>query len=251
MPAPGLVLILGATSDIGFATARYFAANHWNVSLAARDETALQRNADDLAVRTGKGVPTRKLDILDSSSFYGFVHSFQQLPDAVICTIGLLGDQRLGETDLTEACTIIRTNFEGPALLLGCFAQAFEKRNSGTIIGVSSVAGDRGRASNYIYGSAKAGFTAFLSGLRNRLARSDVHVVTVKPGFVASRMTVGIKLPRFLTATPEEVAARIFRAHQRRVDVIYVRRIWFLIMSIIVALPERIFKKMFLPARGN
>ena len=138
----------------------------------------------------------------------------------------------------------MRTNYEGPALLLGGFAEAFVKRNSGTIIGVSSVAGDRGRASNYIYGSAKAGFTAFLSGLRNRLARTKVHVVTVKPGFVDTRMTAGMKLPRALTAKPEEVAATIFRANQKKANVVYVRRIWLVIMSIIISLPEWIFKRM-------
>ncbi len=210
MSAPGLVLILGATSDIGHATARYFAANGWSVCLAARDEVALRRNADDIAARSGRDVPVRKFDILDTGSFDDFIASLPQIPDTVVCVVGLLGDQQLAESNLTQATTIMRTNYEGPALLLGGFAEAFVKRNSGTIIGVSSVAGDRGRASNYIYGSAKAGFTAFLSGLRNRLARTKVHVVTVKPGFVDTRMTAGMKLPRALTAKPEEVAATIF-----------------------------------------
>lgn len=236
-------LILGATSDIGIATARYFAANSWSVCLAARDEAALQRNADDIAARGGTDVPVRTLDILNAASFDSFMKDLPRLPDTVVCVIGLLGNQQLGQIDLMQASTIMRTNYEGPAQLLGCFAEAFAKRNSGTIIGVSSVAGDRGRASNYIYGSAKAGSTAFLSGLRNRLARSDVHVVTVKPGFVNTRMTAGIKLPRVLTAEPEEVAAAIFRASQERADVVYVRKIWFFIMSLIAFLPERIFKR--------
>jgi decaprenylphospho-beta-D-erythro-pentofuranosid-2-ulose 2-reductase len=244
MSRPRLVLILGATSHIGFATAGYFAANGWNVCLAARDEAALKRNAADIAARSGTDVPIRKLDILDTASFDRFVEDLPQLPDTVVCVIGLFGDQRSGETDLAQGSIIMRTNFEGPALLLGCFAEAFVKRKSGTIIGVSSVAGDRGRASNYIYGSAKAGFTAFLSGLRNRLARSDVHVVTVKPGFVDTRMTAGMKLPRALTARPEEVAAAIFRANQKKPNVVYVRRIWFFIMSIVVSLPEPLFKRI-------
>ncbi len=244
MSVPKVVLILGATSHIGSATARCFTANGWNVCLAARDEAALQRSAKDIEALSKRDVPVRKLDILDTTSFDRFVEGLPQLPDTVVCVIGLFGDQQLGETDLAQASTVLRTNFEGPALLLGCFAEAFAKRKSGTIIGVSSVAGDRGRASNYIYGSAKAGFTAFLSGLRNRLAHSNVRVVTVKPGFVDTRMTAGMKLPRALTAKPEEVATAIFRANQRKTDVVYVRRIWFLIMSIIVCLPERIFKKI-------
>ncbi len=244
MSVPKVVLILGATSHIGSATARCFTANGWNVCLAARDEAALQRSAKDIEALSKRDVPVRKLDILDTTSFDRFVEGLPQLPDTVVCVIGLFGDQQLGETDLAQASTVLRTNFEGPALLLGCFAEAFAKRKSGTIIGVSSVAGDRGRASNYIYGSAKAGFTAFLSGLRNRLAHSNVRVVTVKPGFVDTRMTAGMKLPRALTAKPEEVATAIFRANQRKTDVVYVRKIWFLIMSIIVCLPERIFKNI-------
>ena len=242
MPSQSLVLILGATSGIGSATARHYAANGWRVCLAARDEAALQRCASQISTPGGTDVTTRKLDILDTPSFDRFVEDLSQLPDTVICVIGLFGDQRLGETDIATASTVIRTNFEGPALLLGRFAEAFAKRNSGTIIGVSSVAGDRGRASNYIYGSAKAGFTAYLSGLRNRLARSNVRIITVKPGFVDTRMTAGMKLPRALTARPDEVATAIFHANQKKMDVVYVRRIWFLIMSIIVFLPERLFK---------
>jgi hypothetical protein len=119
-----------------------------------------------------------------------------------------------------------------------------ERRGSGTIVGVSSVAGDRGRATNYVYGSAKAGFTAFLSGLRNRLAAAGVHVVTVKPGFVATRMTEGMKLPPALTAAPDEVARAVLTAVRQRRDTIYVRRIWWPMMVVIRLIPERIFKRM-------
>src|ERR1035437_2931643 len=100
MLASRLVLIVGATSDIGITTARYFAANGWSVCLAARDEVALQRNAEDIAARSGTHVPVRKLDILDAASFDGFVEGLSQLPDTVVCVVGLLGNQRLGETDL-------------------------------------------------------------------------------------------------------------------------------------------------------
>jgi len=107
------------------------------------------------------------------------------------------------------------------------------------------VAGDRGRGSNYVYGSAKAGFSAFLSGLRNRLAKTGVHVLTVKPGFVRTRMTAGMKLPPLLTAEPAEVGAAIFAAAEaRRADVIYVRPVWRLVMAIIRAIPERVFKRL-------
>jgi decaprenylphospho-beta-D-erythro-pentofuranosid-2-ulose 2-reductase len=122
-------------------------------------------------------------------------------------------------------------------------ANHFERRGSGTLVGISSVAGDRGRASNYVYGSAKAGFTAFLSGLRNRLAKKGVHVVTVKPGFVATRMTAGMNLPKALTAHPDDVARAVYRAFERKNDVIYILPIWWMIMRIICIIPEILFKK--------
>jgi decaprenylphospho-beta-D-erythro-pentofuranosid-2-ulose 2-reductase len=241
MSASKFVTIIGATSDIGFATARYFAANGWNVCLVGRNETAVERNAKDIAIRTGMDVPVRTLDILNVASFDRFIEDLPALPDTVVCVVGLLGNHRLAEIDLGHASTIIRTNYEGPALLLGRFAEAFAKRKSGTIIGVSSVAGDRVRASSYIYGSAKAGLTAFLSGLRARMIQSDVHVITVKPGFVDTRMTADMRLPRALTATAEEVAAAIYDANKNKTSVIYVRRIWFLIMSVVGLLPDWFF----------
>lgn len=138
----------------------------------------------------------------------------------------------------------MRTNYVGPALLMGAMAERFERRGSGVLVGISSVAGDRGRAANYIYGSAKAGFTAFLSGLRNRLAGSGVHVMTVKPGFVRTRMTDGMNLPTLLTAKPEEVAGVVVKAIRRRRDVVYVPHVWRFIMLALRAIPERYFKRM-------
>ena len=138
----------------------------------------------------------------------------------------------------------MRTNYLGPALLMGALAERFERRGSGVLVGVSSVAGERGRAANYVYGSAKAGFTAFLSGLRNRLATPGVHVVTVKPGYVRTRMTAGRELPEPLTARPDEVAAATVNAIRRRRHVIYVRPVWRLIMLLVRALPEPIFKRL-------
>jgi Short-chain dehydrogenases of various substrate specificities len=136
----------------------------------------------------------------------------------------------------------MRSNYEGPALLTGLIAERFAARGSGTIIGISSVAGERGRASNYVYGSAKAGYTAFLSGLRNRLSKTGVHVMTVLPGFVRTRMTAGMDLPARLTAEPAAVAEAIFRAAGKQRDVIYVKPVWRLVMAIIRAIPEGIFK---------
>jgi decaprenylphospho-beta-D-erythro-pentofuranosid-2-ulose 2-reductase len=239
-----MVLCLGGTSDIGREAARAFAARGWSVQLAGRDLEALQREANDIGARRGVDATVHFFDVLATGSFTEFVDSLPVLPDTVVCVIGLLGEQTRAETDIDHAIQIMRSNYEGPALIMGVFADRFAARGSGTIIGVSSVAGDRGRASNYVYGSAKSGLTAFLAGLRNRLAKRGVHVVTVKPGFVRTKMTEGMALPKLLTADPPEVGKAIFEGASRGRNVIYVRPIWFLVMTVIRLIPEGIFKKL-------
>lgn len=239
------LLVLGGSSDIGRATAQRFAAAGWRIFLAGRDLGALAREADDIAARSGIKVSTFELDILQSDAFKGFVDRLPALPDAVVCVIGLLGDQAQAERELSHASEVMRANFEGPALLLGVFAERFAARGDGAIVGVSSVAGERGRASNYVYGASKAGFTAFLSGLRNRFGKTKIHVVTVKPGFVRTRMTKGMKLPGPLTAEAAEVGEAIYLAAVARPrDVVYVKPIWRIVMTIIKAIPETIFKRL-------
>lgn len=238
------VLVVGGTSDIGRAAALEFAKAGWEVTLAARNEIGARRNADDVATRSGRPAHVVRLDILDTGAFEGFVAGLPALPGAVVCVVGELGDQTRAQSDLAHASTVMRTNFEGPALLLGLFAERFAARGSGTIVGVSSVAGDRGRGSNYVYGASKAGFTAFLSGLRNRMAPSGIRVVTVKPGFVRTRMTEGMKLPPVLTAEAEEVGRAILKAALGGGDVVYARPVWRGVMTIIRLIPEPVFKRL-------
>ncbi len=237
-------LVIGATSDIGRAIACQLARDGAALQLAARDPVALEREARDLRVRTGASVTLHRCDVLQADGDTSLLNELDPLPDVAVCVVGLLGRQAESARDVAAAERVMRTNYVGPALLMGALAERFEQRGSGVLVGVSSVAGERGRAANYVYGSAKAGFTAFLSGLRNRLAASGVHAVTVKPGFVRTRMTDGMDLPAWLTATPEEVAVAVVEAIHRRRDVVYVRRIWRLIMLVMRALPERIFKRM-------
>jgi NAD(P)-dependent dehydrogenase (short-subunit alcohol dehydrogenase family) len=240
------VLVIGGSSDIGHATGLRYAEAGWQVALAARDVETARRNADDIKARSGVDVPVHALDVLATDKLADFVSSLPTLPDTVISVIGELGNQPLAQTDLAHAAMIMRTNFEAPSLLLSLFANAFQTRGFGTIVGISSVAGDRGRGSNYVYGSAKAGFSQFLSGLRNRMAiAGPVRVVTVKPGFVRTRMTAHLKLPAPLTVMPERVAAEIYSAaEQKPRDVIYVARRFWLVMTIICSIPEAVFKKM-------
>lgn len=238
------LLILGANSDMAQATARIFAAHGHPLMLAGRDLARLESLATDLRLRHAATVSVHRFDILDTASHAGFVAALPVLPDIALCMVGLLGQQRESERDSAQASLVLRSNFEGPALMLGVLANAFAARGSGTLIGISSVAGDRGRAANYVYGSAKAGFTAFLSGLRNRLARQGVQVITVKPGFVRTRMTEGMQTPGFLTADPEDVGRAVYQAWSRQRDVIYVGPLWRLVMVAINALPEAVFKKL-------
>ena len=238
------VLVLGGSSDIGRAAARAFAKAGYDVGLAGRDARALEPDAADLRARYNIEASTRTFDVLDTAAFEGFVAGLPVLPDVVISIIGLLGVQQDAESDLAHATTIMRSNYEGPSLILGLFAEKFLSRGNGTIVGVSSVAGDRGRASNYVYGSAKAGFSAFLSGLRARVSRGGVHVVTVKPGFVRTKMTEGMKLIGPLTVEAPVVGDAILNAVEKKTDVVYVSGKWRLVMLIITTLPEAVFKKL-------
>lgn len=240
------LLLLGATSDIGRATALAFAQAGWDVQLAARDEDGARRNGDDIALRTPATVSVHILDVLETQSFGAFVDGLPKLPDTVVSVIGEIAIQGQAETDLPYAAKILRTNFEGPALLLGLIAERFLARGRGTIVGVSSVAGDRGRGANYIYGSAKAGLSAYLSGLRSRLAATPIRVVTVKPGFVRTRMTAARKLPPVITAEADEVGRAILAAAERKRgrEIVYVRPIWRLVMLVISSMPEFMFKRL-------
>jgi short-subunit dehydrogenase len=240
----GHVLILGAKSDIAMAIAHRFAKAGHPIQLAARDVQSLETARADIAVRYDVAVGIYDFDALAVDSHAKFATDLDPLPQIVICVVGYMGEQSENERKMQETVTVMRSNYEGPASILGVFANHFEERGSGVLVGISSVAGERGRATNYVYGSAKAGFTAFLSGLRNRLAKKNVHVLTVLPGFVATKMTEGLDLPAKLTAQPSEVGETVFDAVRKGRNVVYVRKIWFVIMTIITNIPERVFKKL-------
>ena len=240
------VLILGATSEIARAVARAYAKTGRLVILAARNSGRLEADLADLKVRGHAYAQTVEFDVLDVAHHGTFLDSLGELPDTIVCVVGGMGDQAVSEREVTAADLVMRTNYVGPAAFFSEAANRMAARGSGTLIGISSVAGERGRARNYVYGSAKAGFTVFLSGLRQRLAQAGtaVRVVTVLPGFVRTSAIAGIATPGMLTADPNEVADAILKAESGGPEIIFVRRIWRFVMAVIRALPEPIFKKL-------
>jgi len=238
------VLILGATSDMAQAIAKKYAAEGWSLTLAALEPDLLEPIAGDLRVRTETPVESLEFDATDFASHPAFYEGLAVKPDAVICVFGYMSDQMTARTEFDQVRRTIDINFTGAVSILNIVADDFEKRGQGAIAGISSVAGDRGRQSNYIYGCAKAGFTTYLSGLRNRLTRSGVHVMTVKPGFCRTKMTEHLDLPPALTAEPEQVANAIYKGLEKKRNVIYILWMWRWIMLIIRHIPEFIFKKM-------
>jgi len=238
------VLLLGATSDMAVAIARKFAADKYDIILAGRDMESLQTLQADITIRYNVKAVAVKFDVLDYSQHKNFYQQLPFKPDISICIVGYLGDQQKATTDWNEADKTIATNYSGPVSIINVIAEDYASRKSGVIVGISSVAGERGRQSNYFYGSAKAAFTAYLSGLRNSLHKDGVHVVTVLPGFVYTKMTADLKLPAILTATTNEVAIAVKKAIAAKKNVIYVKWFWRWIMLIIKLIPESMFKKM-------
>lgn len=238
------ILILGASSDMAKATALRYAKAGYPLILAARDTAMLERDASDINLRYGIEVNTVTFDVTDTATHPDFFKMHKNTVEGVISFVGFMGEQETSQKDFAQAERVVMTNYTGLISVFELFAAEFEARKSGFLAGVSSVAGDRGRKSNYIYGSAKAAFSAYLSGLRNRLYESGVQVLTVKPGFVNTKMTEGMDLPRKLTAEPSDVAEDIFSAQQKGNDVIYTKWFWRFIMLIITSIPEKIFKRL-------
>ncbi|MEK9728107.1 MAG: SDR family oxidoreductase [Candidatus Margulisiibacteriota bacterium] len=239
------ILILGSTSDIGHALAKEYLTSGYSVMLAARNMNALDHQKRELQTHFSEHLlQTIVFDACAFDSHQGFYDSLDQKPDGVVTLIGYLGEQKVSELSFKETQQVIDSNYTGNISILNIIATDFEKRGHGFICGVSSVAADRGRKSNYIYGSAKAGFTAYLSGLRNRLHHANVHVLTVHPGFVNTKMTQHLILPPRLTANPEQVARAIFRAQHSNKNILYVRSIWKYIMLVIKNIPESLFKRL-------
>lgn len=238
------VLFIGAGSDIAYPLECLYAKKGYGLFLAGRRIEQLRNDAQRINEQFGVDAAALEFDVTETDIHQEFYDALPQRPAGIICLAGALGIQKVSEHDFREAAKVIEANYTGLVSIVHIAAAELEKRKSGFIVGVSSVAGEKGRQSNYIYASAKAGFTAFLSGLRNRLYRSGVQVMTVHPGFIRTKMIEGRKTSRLITALPEEVAKDIFRAQQSGKDFIYSKWFWRYIMLVFRMIPESIVKRL-------
>ena len=240
------VLIIGATSAIAEHCARIWAAREDELYLVGRNEAHLQTIAADLKVRGASSVAINFVNLNETDRHVEMIDAAEDAMggvDVVLIAHGTLSNQKSCELSVEETLDEIQTNALSTISLLTLIANKFEVKRSGTICVISSVAGDRGRASNYVYGSAKAMVTAFTSGLRQRLHKSNVAVVTIKPGFVDTPMTAEFK-KGLLWAKPNAVAAKILRAIDKKKAEVYVPVFWWFVMIVIRSLPTSIFKKI-------
>ncbi len=240
------VLIVGATSAIAQEVAKHFAAAGDHLFLVGRNKEKLAAVAEDLQVRGARRVETFVLDVNEFDRHQEMLEAAESALgplDVVLIAHGIMPDQKQLEQDVDLALEVYRTNTLSVISILTPIANLFERRGRGTIAVISSVAGDRGRQSNYVYGSSKAALTAFTSGLRNRLSRAGVQVITIKPGPVDTPMTAHMR-KGLLMASPEKVGRDIYQAILKGKDVVYTPWFWRYIMCVIVHIPERIFKRM-------
>lgn len=240
------VLIIGATSAIAEATARRWARRGYRLYLVARNGERLHAIAADLKIRGAESVHVAELDLNELGKHKAAIaEAIQTLGciDIVLIAHGTLGDQKACETDFTLALSELNTNAISSISLLTHLANHFEAQKRGTIAVISSVAGDRGRQSNYVYGTAKGALTVFLQGLRQRLYKHGVHVLTVKPGFVDTPMTSQFR-KGILWAKPDAIATSIDVGIERRECAVYAPWFWYWIMTLIRLIPEAIFKRL-------
>ncbi|MCB1757885.1 MAG: SDR family oxidoreductase [Gammaproteobacteria bacterium] len=240
------ILILGATSTIAQHTARIYAEQNCHLFLLARDTAKLQMVADDLLVRGAAAVEFFSLDINDlerHESAIDAARAFSDTIDLLLVAHGTLPDQQRCEEDPQYLWQEFQTNAGSTISFLSRIAGIFEAQKSGTIAVVTSVAGDRGRRSNYVYGAAKAAVSTYLSGLRNRLDGHGVQVLDIRPGFVDTAMTAEFD-KGLLWAQPQTVATGIVKAVARKKDVVYLPFFWRFIMLVIRLIPERVFKRL-------
>jgi short-subunit dehydrogenase len=240
------VLILGATSAIAQETAKLLARDGDRLFLVALETERLEFVARDLAIRSGQEVGRLSADLNDFAGHDAILDEATRALDGLdtlLVAYGVLGDEARSQVSYADADLVLRTNFLSAVSLLTRAAQRFEAQGKGTLVAITSVAGDRGRQSNYVYGASKAGLGVFMQGLRNRMFGRGVRVLTVKPGMVDTPMTAHME-KGLLFSQPETIARGIHRAIRRGKDVVYLPWFWRIVMGVIRTIPEPVFKRM-------
>jgi len=241
------ILIIGATSAIATACARAWASQGASFFLVARNPDKLTQTAADLSARGAGTSHTHALDVTQIDAHPAMLAACIDALgtiDIVLIAHGTLPDQAACERDAALAVQEFSLNATATIALLTLLANQLERQRGGTLAVITSVAGDRGRPSNYLYGSAKAAVSTFSEGLRARLFKAGAHLIDIRPGFVATPMTQGLPLPAPLVAQPDVVAKRILSGIERRRDVLYTPGFWTWIMLIIRSIPGAIFKRL-------
>ena len=241
------ILIIGATSTIAEECARLWAAQNHKLFLIARKQERLESIQQDLLIRGAEDVQTHCIDLRDMEQHRSLLEHVDQVMkniDIILIAHGTLSDQKACQNSPEQTLEEISINALSTISLLTLLSNKLETQKHGTIAVISSVAGDRGRESNYVYGASKAAVTTFLSGLRQRLFKSNVHVLTIKPGFVRTAMTKDLDLPKALTSEASAVAHKILEAINKKKNTVYIKSIWWPIMLIIRLIPDTIFKRI-------
>jgi short-subunit dehydrogenase len=240
---PQTVLILGASSDIAKCISIEFAKKGYNLILTAREMARIESIKQDLN-KYDIQYSFYQVDLLDFNSHEEFLNSLPIIPDIFVSAVGYYENQEEARNDFRETYKTVAVNYLGLMGIINRLSLKFEERKSGQIVVISSVAGIRGRQLNYIYGSAKAGITTYLSGLRNKLYKKNISVLTILLGPVYTRMSEGHRLMPYITLTKEKAAAKIVQAVIDTKDVVYIHWIWRYIMLLIQCIPEFIFKRL-------
>lgn len=239
-----LILIFGGTSDIGFSIAKEFAINNFDTILIGRNEEKLKSNQSFLR-SLGKG--NSRIMLHDFSDINNIKYDFDDLVSTSDISVVCYGEMSTQDNlENTEHAILhsVNINFLSQIILINKINKIYKNIGHKSILVVSSVAGDRGKASNYIYGSSKAGLSEYLSGLRQSNAKKKVHICTLKPGFVYTKMTKDLSLPPLLTSTSDKVGRMAYKAYVSKSDIVYISAIWKYIMLMIKCIPEFIFKRI-------
>jgi len=237
------ILILGSNSDIAKACAKKFASKNYNIYLASRNIKKCSEIAIDLEIRYNIKTSYAKFDAEDFSSHKAFFGSLKFFPDVTLLAFGTMLNQNDSEKDFKYSQKMINVNFSGVVSAIENLISETIPYKKGTIVLIGSVAGDRGKKSNYIYGATKSAVETYFEGVSHRLYKTGLKTILVKPGYVRTKMTLNMDLPTFLTASPSEVALKIFEAVKKEKEIIYVKNIWRIIMFVIRLIPRSIFNK--------